>query len=1135
MHGRAANNEERGQAEGGKLRRNLSRGSRYAIDQSFSIERKVSNVLDTKDAARKRREQLEIAQRFVRAAKANNCSRWYDEMLTAWTYRATEMWGSGTQQQIKVLLYVFLLFWIMCSLILFLARLTDRHLGYEMDDPFCGNNTICYEQSVFNFGLNQESYLLAVWDSWTYLADPGTHAGEETWARRAAALLITFMGILFMATIIGFVSNTLLELIDEFRTGKSAVVEEDHTVLLGWTSSSVSLISEIIIANESEEGTIKGVIVVLANGGQKEKEEIESVIAHTISSTLGAERHRICCGRLFCFRNIQCFGFCEACCEKSASSLTQLIFKGTKIVVRAGNYTLMHDLENISIDKAKAIVVQAPAGNADKADATTLRAVLSLKALELKMMKETETKFRGNIIAELRDIDNQLLIQTVGGKDVLTVVSHDIIGRIMIKSARNPGLADVYEGLLGFEGAEFYMKCHDEECPDVVGMQFGDLFQCFENAIPFGVHRVHVEKNEDHFAAQNKVFNHLVQGGDNQKGSSEIVSTKPDCDYFLNPPSTLVIIPGDEIIVLAEDDDTYSLNVERCRECKRMQDNGKKNLVDPAYIEPDDGKKEKILMMGWRRDIDDIIRLLNDLTGAGSELHIMSELGIHERTESLISGGLDVTDKEVAYKDDSHGSGERWGAHSHDNYVLKLDGKPNLRLVHHEGNPANSTAMRKLNFDLVEFWGSEDQENLQKQMSDASLHDPSEGVKVETERRSMGGQVSSASALRLQAQGAQASSSSIGSQGQSFRTVRRNSSRGMTSEIFDGQEPESLGEFDSVLIMADAKRESDPMHSDSNVLAALLLLKQQRRKQHEQAIRRQLSQANSGILNQATRQELQERSANNVLSRTTTEHGLPDAFGRRHRIKDCTITFEIVDPRTQQILKTNEAITTGSYYIISTHIVAKYLAMVSERKEIHGVLRELLGPMGAEITLMPIEKFVRRPDKHLTFREIQVKCRHLECICLGYVQHIYDKKKGTMSVVRSGTFNEGKASGLHKSDIESSEPLPQDMDYRMVWSGEDEEIRVSTKLIVIKGRHHDMETLEHFGLAEQAMNHPYLTVDFSQRAGVGDHKLSPSQSTAPSASSSIVGTQSMHSISELEEGKADDGMGLKRFKSKGVL
>ena len=382
-----------------------------------------------------------------------------------------------------------------------------------------------------------------------------------------------------------------------------------------------------------------------------------------------------------------------------------------------------------------------------------------------------------------------------------------------------------------------------------------------------------------------------------------------------------------------------------------------------------------------------------------------------------------------------------------------------------------------------------------------------------------------------------------------FRTVRRNSSRGASSGIFANQEPESLGEFDSVLIMADAKRETDPMHSDSNVLAALLLLKQQRRKQHVQALRRQMTTASERSMKQAEVEELRHRSADNKLTRTQTEHGSPDSFGVRHRIKDCTITFEIVEPRTQQILKTNETITTGSYYIISTHIVAKYLAMVAERKEIHGVLRELLGPMGAEITLMPIEKFVKRPDNHLTFRDIQTKCRHLECICLGYVQHIYDKEKGTMSVVRSGTFNEGQASGLHQTDTDSSEPLPQDMGYRMVWSGEDDEIRVSTKLIVIKGRHHDMDTLEHFGLAEQAVNHPYLTVDFSQRAGVGDHKASPVRSAGSGGGRSPDANkvQSMTPIDEVGAvGEEADDMemetknmpsvgGLRRFKSKGVL
>lgn len=127
---------------GGGLRRSISKGSRYAMQSNFAIERKVSNVLDTKAAAKKRREQLEIAQRFVEAARSNICTRRYEEFTTTLTYRATEMWGSGTSQQVKVLITVFLIFWVLCSLILHLARLTDEHLGYNMDDPFCGNNTI---------------------------------------------------------------------------------------------------------------------------------------------------------------------------------------------------------------------------------------------------------------------------------------------------------------------------------------------------------------------------------------------------------------------------------------------------------------------------------------------------------------------------------------------------------------------------------------------------------------------------------------------------------------------------------------------------------------------------------------------------------------------------------------------------------------------------------------------------------------------------------------------------------------------------------------------------------------------------------------------------------------------------------
>lgn len=84
---------------------------------------------------------------------------------------------------------------------------------------------------------------------------------------------------------------------------------------------------------------------------------------------------------------------------------------------------------------------------------------------------------QSHIVAELRDIDNEGLVKIIGRGHVETVVSHDIVGtlvassvarecaqphcltrvldgikgRLMVKCARQPGLADAYEMFLGFE------------------------------------------------------------------------------------------------------------------------------------------------------------------------------------------------------------------------------------------------------------------------------------------------------------------------------------------------------------------------------------------------------------------------------------------------------------------------------------------------------------------------------------------------------------------------------------------------------------------------------------------------------------------------------------------------------------
>nr|GEX08333.1 ion channel CASTOR-like isoform X2 [Tanacetum cinerariifolium] len=87
---------------------------------------------------------------------------------------------------------------------------------------------------------------------------------------------------------------------------------------------------------------------------------------------------------------------------------------------------------SVSVSKARAIIVLAEDGNADQSDARALRTVLSLTGVK--------DGLQGHIVVELGDLDNEVLVKLVGGDLVETVVAHDVIGRLMIQCARQPGL-----------------------------------------------------------------------------------------------------------------------------------------------------------------------------------------------------------------------------------------------------------------------------------------------------------------------------------------------------------------------------------------------------------------------------------------------------------------------------------------------------------------------------------------------------------------------------------------------------------------------------------------------------------------------------------------------------------------------
>ncbi|XAR49355.1 hypothetical protein NMG60_11032534 [Bertholletia excelsa] len=401
------------------------------------------------------------------------------------------------------------------------------------------------------YAVSDSSFAEALWLSWTFVADSGNHADRVGTGPRIVSVSISSGGMLIFATMLGLVSDAISEKVDSLRKGKSEVIERNHVLILGWSDKLGSLLKQLAIANKSMGG---GVVVVLA---ERDKEEMEMDIAKL-----------------------------------------EFDFMGTSVICRSGSPLILADLKKVSVSKARAIIVLASDENADQSDARALRVVLSLTGVKEGL--------KGHVVVEMSDLDNEPLVKLVGGELIETVVAHDVIGRLMIQCALQPGLAQIWEDILGFENAEFYIK----RWPQLDGMHFEEVLISFPDAVPCGV----------------KV---AADGG----------------KIILNPDDKYVLKEGDEILVIAEDDDTYAPGA--IPEVSKG--------VFPRFTDPPKFP-EKILFCGWRRDIDDMIMVLEAFLAPNSELWLFNEVPEKEREMKLIDGGLDIS------------------------------GLVNIKLIHREGN-----------------------------------------------------------------------------------------------------------------------------------------------------------------------------------------------------------------------------------------------------------------------------------------------------------------------------------------------------------------------------------------------------------------------------------------------------------------
>ena len=78
--------------------------------------------------------------------------------------------------------------------------------------------------------------------------DPGTMGGDPgTFGCLLAMLAVTLGGIFVVATLIGVISTGITGKIEDLRKGRSIVLEDNHTVILGWSPQIFDIISEPLV------------------------------------------------------------------------------------------------------------------------------------------------------------------------------------------------------------------------------------------------------------------------------------------------------------------------------------------------------------------------------------------------------------------------------------------------------------------------------------------------------------------------------------------------------------------------------------------------------------------------------------------------------------------------------------------------------------------------------------------------------------------------------------------------------------------------------------------------------------------------------------------------------------------------
>ena len=387
-----------------------------------------------------------------------------------------------------------------------------------------------------------EGFWDAVWWSTMHIFD-ASYVSQDYGATPGVvilALVISLLGLVLFGGVIGLVSAGVERKFSDLAAGNRPVCETGHLLILGWNDKIFSILDLF------EDYHRPVTVVILAN--------------HTIADMQ----------------------------EKLRTERTRT--RRVSPILRTGSPTNLSELERVAFQAAHSIIVLADESHSNQ---DTEADICTIKTLMLLASNLPPVPPRPKMVAELQRRENLEVARIASHHSISLICSGEILSRMIVQAARQPGLSCVYSSLFGFASNEIFIRPQ----PECAGRRFADLRFDFPNAIVLGT------------------------------SSMEMRDGRPHFQQHINPPKEHVVGREEWLILLSRGAVIHQPVPAAPAD------------LEPVLTEARSFTRERVLILGWNSNLFTVLHEYDTFLQAGSEITIAA-LHAPEKARALFTKKL---------------------------------------------------------------------------------------------------------------------------------------------------------------------------------------------------------------------------------------------------------------------------------------------------------------------------------------------------------------------------------------------------------------------------------------------------------------------------------------------------------------